>query len=187
MEELQFMNQKKSQWRNFVVKLVITDVDGVLTDGKVVYCDNGSRSRSFSVVDGYGFEMLKKYGFAVLIVSGENDLNIRLRANKLNVPFIHAGKKSKSDAVLDYFDGDASLIDEIYVIGDDVNDVPLMGADIFATPKGSKLSDIFGDRVLTLQKCGGDGAFREFAELVLLSNGIDPYKEYYDGKNVDKV
>lgn len=170
-----------------MVKLVITDVDGVLTDGKVIYCDNDSRSRTFSVVDGHGFEMLKKHGFTVLIVSGENDFNIKLRANKLGVPFIHAGKKSKSDAVLNYFDGDASLIDEIYAIGDDVNDIPFMDADIFVTPKDSRLSKIFGDRVLTLHERGGEGAFREFAELILLSNGIDPYKEYYDGKNVDKV
>lgn len=171
------MNQLSQKTKSVVKgKLVVTDVDGVLTDGKVIYNDDGTRGRMFSVIDGYGFEMLKKNGFDVIIMSGENDRNIEERAHKLDCLFLHSDgldKKSVLDTFI-LFNYDSP---EVYVIGDDVGDLSIMrSATMAMTPKDSKLAEILGNEVQQLGKRGGDGAFREFAETVLLSNGIDPYE-----------
>jgi 3-deoxy-D-manno-octulosonate 8-phosphate phosphatase (KDO 8-P phosphatase) len=152
-------------------KLVIVDVDGTLTDGRVLYDGYGNRSRLFSVIDGYGFELLRKHGFGILVLSGEGDACISERMQKLNVD--HAlGVKDKAEYVEKWYQGR----DEIYVIGDDVNDLGLMRMDntvLAATPNESILSQMELD-ITVLTRRGGKGAFREFAEMVLLSNGITP-------------
>lgn len=172
------MNQL-SQKTKIVVKgkLVITDVDGVLTDGKVLYNDDGSRGRMFSVIDGHGFEMLKKHGFDVVLMSGENDDNIARRAEKLDCVFLHSDGFDKKQVLDTFILFNYPTNTETYVIGDDVGDIEIMrGATMAMTPKGSKLSEILGNEIQELGKKGGDGVFREFAETILLSNGIDPYE-----------
>ena len=155
------------------LKLVVTDVDGTLTNGQVVYDGNGNRSRSFSVIDGYGFEMLKRNGFDVLMISGENDFCIEERARKIsNVCAL--GVKNKRE----YVDKWYPQYREIYVLGDDVNDLDLMDSErvvLAATPKGSVIERLEKDFIHVLGSKGGEGAFREFAEMILLSNRIEPY------------
>ena len=155
------------------LKLVVTDVDGTLTNGQVIYDGNGNRSRSFSVVDSYGFEMLKRNGFGVLMISGENDFCIEERARKIsNVCAL--GVKNKRE----YVDKWYPQYREIYVLGDDVNDLDLMDSErvvIAATPKGSVIERLQKDFIHVLGSKGGEGAFREFAEMILLSNRIEPY------------
>ena len=155
------------------LKLVVTDVDGTLTNGQVIYDGNGTRSRSFSVIDGYGFEMLKRNGFDVLMISGENDFCIEERARKIsNVCAL--GVKNKRE----YVDKWYPQYKEIYVLGDDVNDLDLMDSErvvLAATPKGSVIERLQKDFIHVLGSKGGEGAFREFAEMILLSNRIEPY------------
>lgn len=155
------------------LKLVVTDVDGTLTNGQVIYDRNGNRSRSFSVIDGYGFEMLKRNGFDVLMISGENDFCIEERARKIsNVCAL--GVKNKRE----YVDKWYPQYKEIYVLGDDVNDLDLMDSErvvLAATPKGSVIERLQKDFIHVLGSKGGEGAFREFAEMILLSNRIEPY------------
>ena len=157
------------------LKLVVTDVDGTLTNGQVIYDGNGDRSRSFSVVDGYGFEMLKRNGFDVLMISGENDFCIEERARKIsNVCAL--GVKNKREYVDKWYP--QSQYREIYVLGDDVNDLDLMDSErvvIAATPKGSVIERLEKDFIHVLGSKGGEGAFREFAEMIMLSNRIEPY------------
>lgn len=157
-------------------KIVFSDVDGTLTDGTVIYNDNGTRARKFSVIDGHGFQMLRDNGFDVVMISGEDDDNIRERAKKLDCFFLPCNGDRKEIVaqtfILFNYDNDP----EIYAIGDDVNDLGLMDrATMCATPFGSKLSETRSD-IPVLSKKGGEGAFREFAELVLLSNKIHPYE-----------
>lgn len=155
------------------LKLVVTDVDGTLTNGQVIYDRNGNRSRWFSVIDGYGFEMLKRNGFDVLMISGENDYCIEKRAEKVNSDCA-LGVKNKRE----YVDKWYPQYKEIYVLGDDVNDLDLMDSErvvLAATPKGSVIERLQKDFIHVLGSKGGEGAFREFAEMILLSNRIEPY------------
>lgn len=152
-------------------RLVVTDVDGTLTDGSVIYGDKGKRFRQFSVIDGYGFELLTKNGFDVLIISGEDDDCIKYRAQKLGVDYA-LGIKNKATWTKEWY----GHYKELYVIGDDVNDLELMKLEnvvLAATPKDSILSKM-DLPIIDLDKKGGEGAFREFAEIVLSSNQILP-------------
>lgn len=162
--------------------LVVTDVDGCLTDGRARYNERGSISREFSVIDGHGFQMLKEEGFVVIMMSGENDPCIEHRAKKLGVQFISAEKGETKLTRLNKFLAAKGIKKpkDIYVLGDDINDLALRSFSedtFFATPRGSMLSRPgLNKRVdLILTKRGGDGAFREFAEEILAIHGIAPY------------
>lgn len=171
------MSVPKRKFTTMRSKLVVTDVDGVLTDGKVVYNDDGSRGRFFSVIDGHGFEMLKRNGFDVVIMSGENDRHIEERAHKLDCIFIHSDGFDKKSILDTFILFNYNPTPEIYVIGDDIGDLSMMrSATMAMTPKDSKLAEILGNEVQQLTKRGGEGVFREFAETILLSNKIDPYE-----------
>jgi 3-deoxy-D-manno-octulosonate 8-phosphate phosphatase (KDO 8-P phosphatase) len=161
--------------RDLLKSIVVTDIDGTLTDGEVVYHDDGSRSRSFNVVDGHGVQMLQENGFTVFFMSGENDWHIKHRADKLGVTFLCAAG-DKLQALLSYLFIDDLQGIEYYALGDDVNDYRLLkNAVLSATPRGSVLSTM-DENLIVLTKQGGKGAFREFAEMVLESNGIELYK-----------
>lgn len=163
--------------------LVVSDVDGTLTDGRVLYNDDGSRGRLFSVIDGHGVKMLKDNGFAVMFVSGEDDKNIQYRAEKLGVFYEPARGRGKDDIVAEFLLFN-NIYPKLFAIGDDVNDLSMLRmAHQAATPKGSILSerDELSYDILVLTKRGGNGAFREFAEMILLMNGVEPYKEYENG------
>ncbi len=158
--------------------LVVSDVDGTLTDGAVFYSDNGSRTRKFSVIDGHGVQLLKENGFDVLLISGEDDKNIRLRARKLRVDFLHCPSGTTKQKVLtSYVNRNYLMVPEVYVIGDDQNDLSIIDMSAFsATPQNSIIHKKFQDRVhLILESEGGCGAFREYAEAVLEANSINPY------------
>lgn len=168
--------------RDLLTSIVVSDIDGTQTNGDVVYHDNGKRSRAFNVIDGHGVELLQKNGFTVLFMSAENDKHIIDRANKLGVAFIHAPGDKYQTLLTHLFM--FSHIDtsglEYYAIGDDVNDYRLLKfAALAATPRDSILSNL-NTGFTVLEKRGGQGAFREFAEMVLMSNGIDPYKRIFD-------
>ena len=160
------------------IKTVITDVDGCLTDGGVWYDEYGNISRKFSVIDGHGFELLRNCGFEVVIISGEDDNCIKERAKKLNVIF-YGGIKDKKSFLKELLK--LTLVSEredlFWYLGDDVTDTCaiLLGLN-FYTPKGSILDTRFKGKYNTLESRGGEGAFRELAEIVLMSNGIDPYQ-----------
>jgi len=165
------------------IKTVITDVDGCLTDGGVWYDGNGGISRKFSVIDGHGVELLRKMGFEVVLISGEDDECIKERARKLDVIF-HGGVKNKKKLLKELLKLTLPFEREnlFWYLGDDIADVCAVELGLnFYTPKGSVLDTRFKGKYNTLESRGGEGAFREFAELVLLSNKINPYGKQYNG------
>jgi YrbI family 3-deoxy-D-manno-octulosonate 8-phosphate phosphatase len=148
------------------IKMVITDVDGVLTDGKMIYIGN-DEGKSFHARDGMGFELLHNKGILTGIISGENsDLIIR-RANKLKVNSVNIGIKNKLE-VLNKISKEFKLdFDEIAYIGDDINDIDVLNS------VGLPVSVADGNHIvrncskIVLSSSGGNGAFREFVDLLL--------------------
>lgn len=150
--------------------MVLTDCDGVLTDTGVYYSDRGEELKRFSIRDGMGFERLSKAGIAAAIVTGERSGSVARRAEKLaSRAFLGvADKAAHLDAVLREM---GASIDEVAYIGDDVNDLGVMarvaerglcGAPADAVPEArSAAHHVTGAR-------GGQGAFRDFAEWILL-------------------
>jgi 3-deoxy-D-manno-octulosonate 8-phosphate phosphatase (KDO 8-P phosphatase) len=157
------------------VRILLTDCDGVLTDGTVVYSAYGEETRSFSVIDGMGVELLRSAGIMVGMVSGENAGSIAKRADKLRLEPVLLGIRDKKGSVVEFLFRHGFSREEVAYIGDDVNDLPLMQylseTSITGCPADAHRS-LEGHVNYRTSAGGGKGAFREFAEWVLLLRGI---------------
>lgn len=150
------------------IKVILTDVDGVLTDTGIYYGQNGESIKRFSVRDGMGVERLRKYvGIETIIITGENTGSVKSRAEKLKITEYYLGVLKKEDVLEIIKKKNGFENENIAYIGDDSNDVEIMQlCGLTATPADgmSFIKDI-ADYVC--QTNAGYGAFREFGELIL--------------------
>lgn len=150
------------------IKFLLTDVDGVLTDTGVYFSVSGEELKKFSLRDGMGVERLKKLADVPTgIVSGENSLLVRKRADKLDITEVHLGKKNKLkilDHILKKYNLDSS---EIAFIGDDLNDLDIIKAVGLSACPADGIKQIKEIVDIVLENKGGQGAFREFAEIII--------------------
>lgn len=149
------------------IKLVITDVDGVLTDGGMYYTDKGDIMKKFYVRDGMGVTLLRKKNIPTLIVTKEKTEMARKWAQRMKIAKLYEGVLQK-EAILDKICRAFKVrIDEIAYIGDDVNDLELLKkVGLSATPNDG----IVEAKKICHYTCkcnSGYGAFREFADLIL--------------------
>ena len=150
------------------IKIVFSDVDGVLTDGGMYYSENGDEMKKFSVYDGMAFRLLQEKGLKVGIITTEDrDLN-RRRAKKLNLDYDYHGAEDKLKIISDLCAKDNIKLSEIAYIGDDINCLQLLSnVGVAACPTNAveKIKRI--PNIIHLSKRGGAGVFREFAELII--------------------
>jgi 3-deoxy-D-manno-octulosonate 8-phosphate phosphatase (KDO 8-P phosphatase) len=152
------------------IRLVLTDCDGVLTDASVYYGPSGDELRRFSVRDGMGVEMLREAGIATAIVSGENAASIRKRAEKLELPFCFLGIRDKAAHLAAILEETGLDVADLAYIGDDRNDLGILGQVGFHGLAGAPRNAISDVRNAVHYVCeaeGGEGAFREFAEWII--------------------
>lgn len=153
------------------IKLVVTDVDGVLTDAGMYYSENGDELKKFNTHDGMAFQLLRERGIKTGIVTSENTNIVASRAKKLKVDYLFQGKRDggKLDTVLKICEENNFNLSEVAYIGDDVNCYELLSeVGIAACPANStrKIKGI--QNILHLEKKGGEGVFREFVEEILM-------------------
>jgi 3-deoxy-D-manno-octulosonate 8-phosphate phosphatase (KDO 8-P phosphatase) len=151
------------------IKIVLTDVDGVLTDGGMYYTKEGDIMKRFFTRDGMGVTLLKKAKISTMIVTKEKNKIIRQWAKKMNITKVYDGILDKS-AILDIVCKNYHVLpDEVAYIGDDVNDVGLLKiVGLSAVPKDGSLEA----KKISNYICktpGGYGAFRELTDLILLN------------------
>ena len=162
------MNQEQYKERAKKIRLLLTDVDGVLTDGGVYYGETGEVLKRFSIRDGMGVERLRKLcGIDTGIVTGELSPSVARRAEKLQITQLHLGIKDKLGRVEEILQAGGWNWDELAFIGDDVNDLEvLQRVGLSACPGDAMavVSDIVHYRCVAN---GGHGAFREFAEWII--------------------
>lgn len=150
-----------------VIKAVLTDCDGVLTDAGVYYGPDGEAMKRFSIRDGMGFERLRDAGLVVGIVSGERSPALVARAEKLQVVELHLGIRDKVAVVDELCARHGLAREEVAYIGDDVNDVPVLRVVGFAGAPADAMPAARDQADHVCTAVGGRGAFREFAEEVL--------------------
>ncbi|HEY3875246.1 MAG TPA: 3-deoxy-D-manno-octulosonate 8-phosphate phosphatase [Candidatus Kapabacteria bacterium] len=152
------------------IKLVLTDVDGVLTDTGVYYSGKGEELKRFSIRDGMGMELLRDAGIETAMMTREDSPRVEARSKKLELPFYFPGILDKR-AYLDEVHSQTGFApNELAYIGDDVNDVDVMAEiakfGLTATPKdGMPAAKNVAHYVASAP--GGNGAFRDFAEWIL--------------------
>ena len=153
------------------IKLLILDVDGVLTDGRIVYSDNGEEIKTFDVKDGLGIRLLLDMGIHVSIITGRHSKALHYRCKDLGISSIFEGISDKT-AVLNTLIKQTDLTPEqMAAIGDDLPDIPLMNAIgcAIAVADAHEMVRNHADMV-TLAK-GGNGAVREVSEAILKAQG----------------
>jgi len=157
------LNEKLSR-----IKLLLTDCDGVLTDGGVYYGETGEEFKKFDIRDGMGVERLRNFaGVTTGIITGELSPSVIKRAEKLKITELHLGVKDKPAVFKEILNRLNLQPEEVAYIGDDTNDLEVMKlAGLTACPADaiSFVKDVAD--IVCLAK-GGQGSFREFAELII--------------------
>lgn len=152
------------------VRLVLTDSDGVLTDGGVYYSDTGEALRRFSVRDGMGVERLREAGIATAIITRELAGCVARRAEKLRLPHCFLGVQDKAAHLATVRQQTGLPLDALAYIGDDVNDLGILTAigerGLTAAPADA-MPEVLAAVHHRCVARGGHGAFREFAEWIL--------------------
>ena len=149
------------------IKLVLTDVDGVLTDGGRYFSEKGEIVKKFHVRDGMGINILLRNGIQTVIVTKENSKIVKKWAKEMNVSKIYSGIKIKEKELEKICKFYKVLPSEVAFIGDDVNDIKLMNKVGFsATPSNGILQ---AKKIVNYicKTSGGNGALREMIDLIL--------------------
>lgn len=152
------------------LKLFLSDVDGVLTDAGMYYSESGDELKKFNTHDGMGFMILRNAGIKTGIITSEDTKIVERRAQKLKVDYLYQGKKhgGKLAAAQEICEKEGITLNEVAYIGDDINCFELLcSVGLAACPANAvdKIKSIPG--IILLQKKGGDGAVREFINMIL--------------------
>ena len=137
------------------------------------YSESGEELKKFNTRDGKGFELLKKAGIKVGIITSEDTLIVERRAKKMKLDYLFQGleHKGKLDVALEICKTEGILLDEIAYIGDDVNCIELLSeVGLKACPRDSSSAVKLIPNIIRLNKKGGDGCVREFIEIILKNN-----------------
>ncbi len=156
-------------------KLLTLDVDGVLTDGALYYFEDGSESRVFDVQDGTGIKLLVASGFPVAIISASITPCIRIRGERLGVPYVHTGAEDKVGVLNDLCEQIGASPDDVVHMGDDVNDIPILERVGFPLTVPNAVPEVLDRAIYVTEKPGGAGAVREICEAILKVRGAWPY------------
>lgn len=152
---------------NFEIKLILTDIDGVWTDGGMYYDQTGNEWKKFHTYDSAGVLWAHQKGIPVGIVTGEETEIVRRRAEKLHIDHLMMGVKNKLQVVQQLCEQLGITIREVAYIGDDLNDVELLEAVGFSATPSSAPIYVQKKANCIMNKKGGEGVFREFVEYVL--------------------
>lgn len=150
-----------------IPKLILTDIDGVWTDGGMYYDQTGNEWKKFNTYDSAGVLFAHQRGIPVGIITGEETEIVRRRAEKLHIDYVFQGVSDKLEIAKTICNSLKISLNEVAYIGDDLNDIQLLGAVGIAGVPKSAPAYVKKHSHITLEKSGGEGVFREFVEKIL--------------------
>lgn len=150
-----------------MIKLIVLDVDGCLTDGRIIYTSDGGEIKSFNVKDGLAISSWIKMGNHAAIITGRNSTIVQKRADELGIKHLFQGVKDKEKVLNELIDSLGFKYYEVGAIGDDLNDYKMLrSVGRSFTPKDAvKEVRELVDTVLTCN--GGEGAIREMIDILV--------------------
>jgi len=153
-----------------MIKLIVLDVDGCLSDGKIIYSEDAIESKAFNIKDGLGISTWVKIGNEVAIITGRNSKIVQKRATELGVQHLFQGIKDKDRVLKELVSSLGMSFDNVAAIGDDLNDFKMLHlvGKSFTPQNGVKEIKNIVDVVLS--HAGGDGAVREMIDTLIDSN-----------------
>lgn len=153
------------------VKLLITDIDGVMTDGRIVYSIYGDELKFFDVTDGFGISLLNRAGIKTVIITAKKSRIVKMRARDLKIAKAYAGFIDKLIPFNDVLKRFKIPPEEVCFIGDDLMDMPVLKRVGFAVSVPNAVAEVKAIVHHITTKTGGRGAVREICELILKSQG----------------
>lgn len=158
------------------IKMLVFDVDGVMTNGDVTYDENGVEYKTFNVKDGHGLVRMANSGFITAIITARNNGTVEHRAKNLNITELHQGKKFKLPVLEELKNKYNLSYDEISYMGDDLPDICCLEKVGLACCPNDAVDEVKEKSHFISAKDGGKGAVRELCDLILEAQGIN--KEY---------
>ena len=149
------------------VKMLILDVDGVLTNGQIFFGNEGELFKQFNVQDGMGISLFRQAGHKVAVITGRTSDIVRLRSAELKIDDVYQGSMSKKAALADLLDKHDLKAEEVCYIGDDLIDIPVMNRVGLPCAVANAVAEVKSAAVYVSEKEGGRGAVREIVEMIL--------------------
>lgn len=154
------------------IRLLLLDVDGVLTDGRIIYDNNGIESKAFHVRDGHGLKLLQRAGIKVGIITGRSSQVVSHRAAELGIDIVYQGAKNKLEPYEEILQQLNLTDQQVAYAGDDLVDLPILRRVGCSFTVSDAVADIkpYVDYITTLP--GGQGAVREICDMLLRQSGL---------------
>ncbi len=153
------------------IRLLLLDVDGVMTDGRIIFDSNGVESKFFNVKDGHGIKMVQRAGIEVGIISGRGSVVVSNRAAELGISLVYQKSLDKLTPYKEILDRTELTDEQVAFMGDDVIDIPVLRRVGFAAAPADAVDDVFPFVHFTSRNRGGWGAVREVCDLLLREQG----------------
>ena len=149
------------------VKLLMLDVDGVLTDGKIMYNDRGEEIKAFNVRDGHGLKLLMRAGIEIALITGRKSKVVLHRARDLGIKKVYQRVTNKIEIYEKILKGKKLKDIHVGFVGDDLVDIPVLKRVGFSAAVGDAIPEVKKVVDYVASKRGGEGAVREICELLL--------------------
>jgi 3-deoxy-D-manno-octulosonate 8-phosphate phosphatase (KDO 8-P phosphatase) len=150
-----------------VIKLIVLDVDGVLTDGSIIYDSEGREYKIFNVKDGYGIVTAVRRGIKVVVISGRNSPIVERRCRELGITEIFQGVSDKLKVYEEVKEKYGLKDSEVAAMGDDIPDIPILERVGFSGAPADAVPEVKKVVKLVTSLPGGKGAVREFIDYLL--------------------
>jgi len=156
------------------IKILIMDVDGVMTDGRIIINDDGRETKNFDVRDGHGIKLVQRYGIEVVLLTGCQSEVVKHRANELGIKEVHQKIFNKKEVFVEILQKNNLNADQAAFIGDDIIDIPVLKEAGFSATVADAIDIVKKTVDYVTKNKGGRGAVREVCEMLLQAQGRWP-------------
>ena len=153
------------------IRVLLLDVDGVLTDGGLYFTENGETSKRFNTLDGHGLKLLQRAGVEPVIITGRDSAALRVRLNALNIQHAHFGVEDKHSAAKSALQSLGLSWAQTAAMGDDWPDLPMLLPSALACAPPNAHREVLSRVHWVTQAPAGHGAVREVCDLLLQARG----------------
>jgi 3-deoxy-D-manno-octulosonate 8-phosphate phosphatase (KDO 8-P phosphatase) len=156
------------------IKMLILDVDGVMTDGRIIMDDEGREIKNFHVRDGHGLKVLQRYGIKIAIITGRQSKVVEHRARDLDIKDVYQKVFNKKEVFEKILKKHKLSAEETAFMGDDIIDIPVLKIVGFSAAVGDAVDVVKNSVDYVAKNNGGRGAVREICEMILKAQGKWP-------------
>lgn len=149
------------------IKLLLLDVDGILTDGRIIYSNDGQETKTFDVKDGHGLKLIQRAGIKIGIITGRQSQVVIKRAEELGIEFLYQACRDKLEPYNEILQKTGLTDEQVAYVGDDVVDLPVLTRVGFAATVIDAVEDVKPYVHYVTERPGGRGAVREICDLIL--------------------